>query len=119
MSGTCGHAAEGVCAAGRQRIHAGRQQEHQQRPGEDVIPAILHQHHRQQLIQEVPGWQEVGPDVERLIGQLKQAEDAISGGAAGMTVPRDDAIFMVHFGDLVDGEDARKLNEAQHGRLCE
>ena len=43
-----------------------------------------------------PGWQEVSPDVERLIGQLEQAEDTVSGGAARMAVPRYDAILVEH-----------------------
>lgn len=35
----------------------------------------------------VPGGQEVGPDVEGLIGELEEAPDAICGGAAGVPVP--------------------------------
>lgn len=42
----------------------------------------------------VPGGQKVGPDVERLIGQLEQAQDAVDGWAAGVSVPRDDAVLM-------------------------
>lgn len=46
----------------------------------------------------VPGGQEVGPDVKRLIGQLEEAEDAVGGGAAGVAVAGDDAVFMEHLG---------------------
>lgn len=42
----------------------------------------------------VPGGQEVGPDVEGLIGELEEAPDAICGWAAGVSVPWDDAILM-------------------------
>ena len=34
------------------------------------------------------------PDVKRLIGQLEQAQDAVSGWAAGVSVPGDDAVLM-------------------------
>lgn len=36
----------------------------------------------------------MGPDVERLIGQLEQAEDAVSGRAARVSIPGDDAVLM-------------------------
>lgn len=36
----------------------------------------------------------MGPDVERLIGQLEQAQDAVGGWAAGVSVPRDNAVLM-------------------------
>lgn len=42
----------------------------------------------------LPSWQEVGPDVERLIGQLEQAQDAVCCWAARVSVPWNDAIFM-------------------------
>lgn len=34
------------------------------------------------------------PDVERLIGQLEEAEDAVGGWAAGVSVAGDDAVLM-------------------------
>lgn len=40
-----------------------------------------------------PGWQEVGPDVDRLVGHLEAAEDTVQRRAPGMTVPRDDAVL--------------------------
>ena len=42
----------------------------------------------------VPGGQKVGPDVECLIGQLEEAEDAVGGRATGVAVAGDDAVFM-------------------------
>lgn len=48
------HAAEGVSAAGCQRVNAAGEQEGQQRPGEGVLPRSLNQHHRHQFPQEVP-----------------------------------------------------------------
>lgn len=42
----------------------------------------------------IPGGQKVGPYVEGLIGQLKEAQDAVSGWAAWVSVARDDAVFM-------------------------
>lgn len=43
------HAAEGVRAAGCQRINAAGGEEDQQRPGEGVLPCSLHQHHSHQF----------------------------------------------------------------------
>lgn len=48
------HAAEGVGAGGCQRVHAGGQQQDEQRPAEGVLPGPLNEHHRRQLPQEVP-----------------------------------------------------------------
>lgn len=48
------HAAEGVSAGGCQRVHAGGQQQDEQRPAEGVLPGPLNEHHRRQLPQEVP-----------------------------------------------------------------
>lgn len=42
----------------------------------------------------VPGGQKVGPDVERLIGQLEEAQDAVGGRAARVSVAGDDAVLM-------------------------
>lgn len=36
----------------------------------------------------------MGPYVEGLIGQLEEAQDAVSGWAAGVSVARDDAVLM-------------------------
>lgn len=36
----------------------------------------------------------MGPDVEGLIGELEEAEDAVSGRAAGVSVPRHDTVLM-------------------------
>lgn len=40
-----------------------------------------------------PGWQEVSPDVDRLVGHLEAAEDTVQRRAPGVTVPRDDAVL--------------------------
>lgn len=44
----------------------------------------------------IPGRKEVGPYVERLIGQLEEAQDAISCRAAWVAIARDDAVLMEH-----------------------
>lgn len=54
VAGPRRHAAEGVSAAGRQRINAAGEQEDHQRPDEGVLPRCLHQHHRHRLPEEVP-----------------------------------------------------------------
>lgn len=36
----------------------------------------------------------MGPDVERLIGQLEEAQDAVGGRAARVSVAGDDAVLM-------------------------
>lgn len=38
-------------------------------------------------VSAVPGGQEVRPDVEGLVGELEEAEDAVCGRAAGVSVP--------------------------------
>lgn len=43
-----------------------------------------------------PCWQEVGPDVERLVVHLEAAENAVQGWALRVTVPRDDAVLPKH-----------------------
>lgn len=45
-------------------------------------------------VSAVPGGQKVGPDVERLIGQLEEAQDAVGGRAARVSVAGDDAVLM-------------------------
>lgn len=47
----------------------------------------------------VPGGQEVRPDVEGLVGELEEAQDAIFGGAAGVSVPWDDAVLVENLQD--------------------
>lgn len=42
----------------------------------------------------IPGGQEVGPDVEGLIGELEEAEDAVGGRAARVSVAGDDAVLV-------------------------
>ena len=42
----------------------------------------------------VPGGQEVGPYVEGLVGELEEAQDAVRGRAAGVSVPGDDAVLV-------------------------
>lgn len=48
----------------------------------------------QKHLSAIPGGQKVGPYVEGLIGQLEEAQDAVSGWAAGVSVARDDAVLM-------------------------
>lgn len=51
-----------------------------------VISILLH----------TPCWQEVCPDVYRLVVQLEAAEDAVQRRAPGVTVSRDDAVLPEH-----------------------
>ena len=44
----------------------------------------------------IPGRKEVGPYVECLIGQLEEAQDAVSCRAARVAIARDDAVLMEH-----------------------
>lgn len=50
-----------------------------------------------------PGRQEVGPDVDRLVGHLEAAEDAVQRRALRVPVPRDDAVLSEHLGEEVGG----------------
>lgn len=43
-----------------------------------------------------PGWQEVGPDVDGLVGHLEAAEDAVQRRALWMAVTGDDAVLPEH-----------------------
>lgn len=51
-----------------------------------------------------PGRQEVGPDVDRLVGHLEAAEDAVQRRALRVPVPRDDAVLSEHLGEEEEGE---------------
>lgn len=42
----------------------------------------------------VPGGQKMGPDIERLIGHLEEAQDAVGGWAPGVPVPSNNAVLM-------------------------
>ncbi len=48
------------------------------------------------MLLHTPGWQEVGPDVDRLVVHLEAAEDAVQRWAPRVTVSRDDAILPEH-----------------------
>ena len=54
---------------------------------------------------EVPEGQQVRPDVEGLIGHLKKAEEAGSGGTLWMSVAKEDALLMEH----LQGEEKETL----------
>lgn len=49
---------------------------------------------KRKKLSAVPGGQEVGPDIERLIGHLEEAQDAVGGWAPGVPVPRNNAVLM-------------------------
>lgn len=48
------------------------------------------------MLLHAPRWQEVGPDVDRLVVHLEAAEDAVQRWAPRVTVSRDDAILPEH-----------------------
>lgn len=48
------------------------------------------------MLLHTPCWQEVGPDVDRLVVHLEAAEDAVQRWAPRVTVSRDDAILPEH-----------------------
>lgn len=50
----------------------------------------------QKTSSHAPGWQEVGPDVDRLVGHLEAAEDAVQRRALRMAVAGDDAVLPEH-----------------------
>lgn len=113
MAGLWGHGAEGVCAAGGEGVNADEQHIHQQGPGVAVSQEVHGGAEDTEAPQEVPCWQEVGPDVNRLVGHLEAAEDAVQCRAPRVTVTRDDAILPEHLGDLVDVKEFGKL-DAEH-----
>lgn len=46
----------------------------------------------------------MGPDVDRLVGHLEAAEDAVQRRALRVPVPRDDAVLSEHLGEEEEGE---------------
>lgn len=62
---------------------------------------VLAASERHMLLHISPCWQEVGPDIHRLIGHLKAAEDAVQGGALRMSVTGYDAILPKHLRTIV------------------
>lgn len=108
-----GHGAEGVRTAGGEGVHADEHHVHQQGPGVAVGQEVHRGAEDEETPQEVPCWQEVGPDVDRLVVHLEAAEDAVQRRAPGVAVPRDDAVLPEHLGDLVDVKELGKL-DAEH-----
>lgn len=45
----------------------------------------------------------MGPDVDRLVGHLEAAEDAVQRRALRVPVPRDDAVLSEHLGEEEEG----------------
>lgn len=77
VAGLWGHGAEGVCTAGGEGVDADEQHVHQQGPGVAVGQEVECGGEDAEAPQEVPCWQEVGPDVYCLVVHLEAAEDAI------------------------------------------
>lgn len=50
--------------------------------------------HEARCLVAVPGGQKVGPYVEGLVGELEEAQDAVRGRAAGVSVAGDDAVLV-------------------------
>lgn len=73
------HGAEGVGAAGGERVQADQKHVDEQRPGVALCQEVQSEAQHAEPPQEVPGWQEVGPDIDRLIGHLKTAANAVQG----------------------------------------
>lgn len=48
------------------------------------------------VLLHTPCWQEVGPDVDRLVVHLEAAQDAVQRWAPRVTVSRDDAVLPEH-----------------------
>lgn len=113
VSGLRGHGAEGVGAAGGEGVNADEQHVDQQWPGVAVAQEVEHGAEHAEAPQEVPGRQEVGPDVDCLIGHLEAAEDAVQRRALRVPVARDDAVLPEHLRHLVDIIEAGQL-DAQH-----
>lgn len=98
------HGAEGVSAAGGEGIKADQQHVDQQRPGVAIRHEVQRRAQDAEPPQKIPGRQEVCPDIDRLVGHLKTAEDAVQRWAPGMTIPRHDAILSKHLWHLMDVE---------------
>lgn len=77
VAGLWGHGAESVSTAGGEGVDADEQHVHQQRPGVAVRQEVHGGAESKETPQEVPCWQEVGPDVDRLVVHLEATEDAV------------------------------------------
>lgn len=73
------HGAEDVSAAGGEGVQADQKHVDEQRPGVAVRQEVQRGAQHAEPPQEVPGRQEVGPDIDRLVGHLKTAENAVQG----------------------------------------
>lgn len=79
VTGLGGHGAEGVSAAGGEGVQADQKHVDEHRPGVALLQEVQRKAQHAEAPQEVPGRQEVGPDIDRLIGHLKTAENAVEG----------------------------------------
>lgn len=54
----------------------------------------------------------MGPDVDRLVGHLEAAEDAVQRRALRVPVPRDDAVLPEHLGEEEEGREKGSVQVA-------
>lgn len=102
MSGQVWHCVEGVgCSAGQ-----GKDDTHkhvcEQWPGVAIMLEIQRIREVTQDPKEIPGGQEMSPEVEGFIGGIKHTEDALKRGALRVAVAADDEMLMEMFWNLVD-----------------
>lgn len=102
MSGQVWHCVEGVgCSAGQ-----GKDDTHkhvcEQWPGVAIMLEIQRIPEVTQDPKEIPGGQEMSPEVEGFIGGIKHTEDALKRGALRVAVAADDEMLMEMFWNLVD-----------------
>lgn len=115
VTGLGRHAAEGMCTAGGEGVDADKQHVHQQGPSVAICQEVQRGAEDAETPQEVPCWQEVGPDVDCLVVHLEAAEEAVHCRAPGVTVAGDDAILPEDLGDLVD---VKELGEFDAEHVC-
>ena len=84
-----------------QRIHAAHAQVRKEWPGVAVVSEVERAGQITQNPHEVPRRQEVGPEVQSLVGRIKQAQYALERGALGVAVTLDNVRLVEVFGHLV------------------
>lgn len=98
---TLGHDVEGVCDGAGEGEHAAGEHVAEQRPGVGIVLEIQRLRQTLQHPHEVPAGQKVRPEVEGLVGGVKQAQDALPGRGLGVAVPGHDEVLLEVFGHLV------------------
>ena len=106
VPGQVRHCVKGVGGSTGQGKDDAHKHVSQERPGVAVVFKVESLGKVTQDPEEIAGGQEMGPEVEGLIGSIKNTEDTLEGGALGVAITTDDEVLVEmlrHLMDLVCG----------------